>query len=117
MFVIRDFGSEDAVRSQYQSRGVAKLEEEKRDNQRYICLTNFCQSSGFCKKKFSSNKISSLYFMAPERVYGEVKTDNDQLTCKVDMWSVGVLIHVLVFGRVPFEGETYSELVKTIKKG
>jgi serine/threonine protein kinase len=55
--------------------------------------------------------------MAPERVYGEIKPDNDSQTCKVDMWSVGVLIHVLVFGRVPFEGETYSELVKTIKKG
>jgi serine/threonine protein kinase len=37
--------------------------------------------------------------------------------CKVDLWSVGVLIHVLVFGKVPFEGETYSQLVKTIKKG
>lgn len=55
--------------------------------------------------------------MAPERVYGESKPENEAPMCKVDIWSVGVLIYVLLFGKVPFEGETYSDLVKTIKKG
>lgn len=124
MFVIRDFGSEDAIRVHFNSNAQQKVgaDSNKKDeknigNNRYICLTNFGQSAGFFKKKFSVNKISSLYFMAPERVYGELQTDKEQLMCKVDLWSVGVLIHVLVFGKVPFEGDTYSQLVKTIKKG
>jgi serine/threonine protein kinase len=29
-------------------------------------------SAGIEKKKFSSNKISSLHFMAPERLMGEL---------------------------------------------
>jgi serine/threonine protein kinase len=55
--------------------------------------------------------------MAPERVCGELKMDKDNISAKCDLWSVGVLIHLLVFGKVPFDGETYSALVKNIKKG
>lgn len=49
--------------------------------------------------------------MAPERICGQLEVlDQETLinASKTDMWSVGVLIHVLVFGKVPFEGETYS---------
>lgn len=46
--------------------------------------------------------------MAPERIYGELKTDKDVINAKCDLWSVGILIHLLVYGKVPFEGETYS---------
>lgn len=90
-----------------------------RRNDRFICLSNFCQSSGFCRRKFSSNKISSLYFMAPERISGDLPIDKESIknANKVDLWSVGVLIYLLVFGKVPFEGETYSRLVKNIKAG
>lgn len=75
------------------------------------------ESSGFYKKKFSSNKISSLYFMAPERIYGELSQEKLGLATKADIWAVGVLIYVLIYGKVPFEGETYSHLVKSIRKG
>ena len=46
--------------------------------------------------------------MAPERVYGELKSEKEAISAKADLWSVGILIHLLVFGKVPFEGETYS---------
>ena len=55
--------------------------------------------------------------MSPERVYGEISPDKPGLMAKADIWSVGVLIHILVFGKMPFEGETYSKLIKAIKKG
>ena len=35
-------------------------------------------SAGFTKKKFSSNKISSLYFMAPERILADLDKVDDK---------------------------------------
>ena len=57
--------------------------------------------------------------MAPERICGELQVEREQIVNanKVDTWSVGVLIYVLIYGKVPFTGETYSQLVKHIKKG
>ena len=44
---------------------------------RFIHIANFCTSSGFMRKKFSSNYISSLYFMSPERISGEIDSENN----------------------------------------
>jgi len=68
-----------------------------------VFLTNFFLSSGLDKKKFSSNKISSLYFMAPERIMGnlDLKHENKNIN-KSDVWSVGVVIFFLVFGYLPY---------------
>ena len=80
-------------------------------------MTNFCISSGFLRKKFSSNHVSSLYFMSPERICGEIDCENEFLTAKADVWSVGVLLFLLVFGKPPFDGKLNTSLVKSIKKG
>lgn len=57
--------------------------------------------------------------MAPERICGELLVESDVLknANKADLWPIGVLIHVFLFGAVPFDGETYSKLVKKIKFG
>ena len=86
-------------------------------NRRFIHLNNFCISSGFLRKKFSSNHISSLYFMSPERIQGEIDCDNDFMTAKADVWSLGVLLFILVFGKPPFDGRLNTSLVKSIKNG
>ena len=36
---------------------------------------------------------------------------------KADIWSVGVILFILVFGKPPFEGNQNAALVKSIKKG
>jgi serine/threonine protein kinase len=86
-------------------------------NRRLIHLTNFCHSSGFLRKKFSSNFISSLYFMSPERICGEIDCENDYVAAKADVWSVGVILFLLVFGKPPFDGKLNTSLVKSIKNG
>ena len=55
--------------------------------------------------------------MSPERIQGEIDTENEYEMAKADIWSVGVILFILVFGKPPFDGNHNSSLVKSIKKG
>jgi calcium-dependent protein kinase len=67
------------------------------------------ESSGFKKKNLDGNDISSLYFMAPERIQGRLENDIET-NKKCDLWSVGILMYILICGKPPFEGRTNEEL-------
>lgn len=51
------------------------------------------------------------YFMAPELV------DNKEYGHKIDVWSLGCVLYMLVAGRLPFEGYTKQEVFGKIRKG
>jgi len=83
---------------------------------RVVYFTNFFLSSGLDKKKFSTNKISSLYFMSPERIIGDLDLKSDKGISKCDIWSVGVVIFFLVFGYLPYQASSLNKLIKCIQK-
>jgi serine/threonine protein kinase len=89
----------------------------KKEREPLLSITNFFMSSGIDKIKFSSNKISSLYFMAPERILANVDLNKVEELKKCDMWSIGVLLYFLMFGEFPFDGENRSKLARCIKSG
>jgi len=61
--------------------------------------------------RFNSS-IKNLHYKAPEVVTGE--DDDDE---RSDIWSIGVLMYLLLTGRLPFDGASDEEIVKKIKSG
>jgi len=82
-----------------------------------VRLTNFFMSSGLDHKKFGHNKFFSLFFMSPERIMGEVDLSTEASMFKSDLWSIGCLLYLILFGKLPFTGKNVSTLVKNILAG
>ena len=49
--------------------------------------------------------FGSLRFMAPELLQGDIKS-----TPKIDIWSLGLMLHAMVFGFLPFNSNTRDAL-------
>lgn len=55
----------------------------------------------------------SLRYMAPELLSGACKSINGL----VDVWALGIILHGMLFGRLPFNGHTNAEICEAILKG
>lgn len=77
-----------------------------------IKIIDFGLSNLFDKSKQLHTFCGSLYFAAPELLKASPYTGPE-----VDVWSFGVVLYVLVCGKVPFDDENSSVLHEKIKQG
>lgn len=77
-----------------------------------IKIIDFGLSNLFDPVGHLSTFCGSLYFAAPELLNAKVYTGPE-----VDVWSFGVVLYVLVCGKVPFDDQSMPALHAKIKRG
>ncbi|GMM33394.1 serine/threonine protein kinase [Saccharomycopsis crataegensis] len=77
-----------------------------------IKIIDFGLSNLFDYHKLLKTYCGSLYFAAPELL-----SAHPYIGPEVDVWSFGVVLFVLVCGKVPFDDQSVSVLHEKIKKG
>ncbi|THG96595.1 hypothetical protein EW026_g5259 [Hermanssonia centrifuga] len=77
-----------------------------------IKIIDFGLSNLFDPATHLSTFCGSLYFAAPELLNAKVYTGPE-----VDVWSFGVVLYVLVCGKVPFDDQSMPALHAKIKRG
>lgn len=77
-----------------------------------IKIIDFGLSNLYSPTSFLSTFCGSLYFAAPELLNAKVYTGPE-----VDVWSFGIVLYVLVCGKVPFDDQSMPALHAKIKRG
>ena len=77
-----------------------------------IKIIDFGLSNLFSPKSHLKTFCGSLYFAAPELLQARQYTGPE-----VDIWSFGIVLYVLVCGKVPFDDQSMPQLHAKIKKG
>ncbi|KAH0548559.1 hypothetical protein GP486_007897 [Trichoglossum hirsutum] len=77
-----------------------------------IKIIDFGLSNLFSPRSHLKTFCGSLYFAAPELLQARQYTGPE-----VDVWSFGIVLYVLVCGKVPFDDQSMPQLHAKIKKG
>ncbi|CAJ0898030.1 14008_t:CDS:10, partial [Entrophospora sp. SA101] len=77
-----------------------------------IKIIDFGLSNLYSPRSHLSTFCGSLYFAAPELLNAKLYTGPE-----VDVWSFGIVLYVLVCGKVPFDDQSMPALHAKIKKG
>ncbi|KAG7704614.1 hypothetical protein KL933_002199 [Ogataea haglerorum] len=77
-----------------------------------IKIIDFGLSNMFDSRNLLKTYCGSLYFAAPELL-----SAHPYIGPEVDVWSFGVVLYVLVCGKVPFDDQSVSALHEKIKRG
>ncbi|CAK3961712.1 kinase kin1 [Lecanosticta acicola] len=77
-----------------------------------IKIIDFGLSNLFSPRNHLKTFCGSLYFAAPELLQARQYTGPE-----VDVWSFGIVLYVLVCGKVPFDDQSMPQLHAKIKKG
>lgn len=83
-------------------------EESADPNKLNLKLTDFGFACFFDPKKRLKQVLGSPLYMAPE-IVNEMAYDKS-----VDIWSVGVITHILLTGCPPFYGKTKQDIYRSI---
>lgn len=89
-----------------------KIENIMISNTGDIKIIDFGLSNFYSNDALLKTYCGSLYFAAPELL-----SAHPYIGPEVDVWSFGVVLYVLVCGKVPFDDQDVSVLHEKIKKG
>jgi len=95
----RDLKLENILIKKGNGQNIIKLTDYG-ESKRMISLSNYRNTPG----------IGTIDYMAPEILKGE------EYNYKADLWSIGIIIYRLYFGKFPFPGLEKQALIKNIDK-
>ena len=81
------------------------------DNNALIKIIDFGFSTSFAGDIILTDTCCSPSYAAPEILKKKYKGD------QIDIWSSGIVLYVMVYGRLPFDQDNMKELVYHIKNG
>ncbi|ORE00572.1 KIN1 [Hepatospora eriocheir] len=87
-----------------------KIENIIIDTDDNVKIIDFGLSNFFDSRAVLDTFCGSLYFAAPELLMGKRYNGPE-----IDIWSLGVVLYVMVYGKVPFDDESIHELQAKIK--
>ena len=75
-----------------------------------LCVIDFGTSTLIDPRTKLDGKYGTPYYVAPEVLTGQYDE-------KCDIWSAGVILHILLCGSPPFDGQHESEILAKVKRG
>ena len=81
---------------------------ETKENDSHLKLIDFGSSKHFVDGLPTAERLGSAYYIAPEVLAGNYDE-------KCDVWSLGVIMHILFSGYPPFSGNSDSEIFHNIQ--
>ena len=88
-----------AEEPQYDDKGKLKIESVN------LKVVDFGIFGSIAGMRMENINCGSLRFMAPELLSGDTKS-----TPKIDVWSLGLMLHGMVFGFLPFKSNDRNNL-------
>ena len=86
---------------------VLFVDETKKD----LVLIDFGIAGQFADNIVEKVMAGTLTFLAPEVISGKFESSP-----QLDVWSLGVILYMMLFGKLPFLGGTKQEIKKNIEK-
>ncbi|CDW87482.1 protein kinase domain containing protein [Stylonychia lemnae] len=83
---------------------------KNKDDITNIKLIDFGLAKDFSEQQAMQTPSGSPYYIAPE-VFSSKYNE------KCDLWSIGVVLYILLSGKVPFPGESNKEIIENVVKG
>jgi len=77
-----------------------------------IKLIDFGLARPFSEDQRMKSSVGTVYYVAPEVLAGHANYDE-----KCDVWSTGVILFLLLTGRLPFFADTESQTLKLVQRG
>lgn len=75
-----------------------------------VTLDNFSTAAFCAPTQFLADILGSQNYVAPDVM-------QCRYNCKADIWSLGILFHVLLCGRLPFDARQAKQVLQDIANG